>query len=246
MCSRLDLALVARDLVRSRNQGREFIRAGQVLVDGDICRKPSQSVNPQTHIAVKTEASRHRVGRGYDKLRTFLTKHPVDFSGRLVVDGGASTGGFTQIALEGGARSVLAVELGRDQLAAEIKLDPRVQSIEKFDIRNLTDLDADCDILLLDLSFVSLKEILPELRLPFAPDALLVALVKPQFELPSNKLTSAGRVRYAKDIDKALAGVFTCLPTCGWTVEHWAEVEPGPDQVNLEFLILAQRLAAGG
>lgn len=241
MSERLDQALLARELVRSRNQGREFILAGLVRVDGAIRRKPAFQVDDDSELELLAAAHRHRVGRGYDKLAAFLAGQPVRFAGRLVVDGGASSGGFTQLALERGAGRVIAVELGHGQLAAELLADPRVRSLERTDLLTVTALDAPCELLLLDLSFVSLTAILPGLRLSLAPAAELIALVKPQFELESSRLTAAGRPRRSGDAEAALASVLDCAEASGWTILATDAVEPGPDQRNREFFVHARR-----
>lgn len=245
MSPRLDQALLERGLVRSRNQGREFILSGQVTLDGEPCLRPSKTVSRESVIELKDEANRHRVGRGYDKLGHFLARHPVDFEGRLVVDGGASTGGFTQQALERGAARVVAIELGRDQLDEELRLSARVESREHRDLMQVDDLESPCEILLLDLSFVSLKQVLPALRLPLARETLLVALVKPQFEAESRDLTAAGRLRKPARAQALLESVLDCAQECGWTILATEPVEPGPDQKNREFFFLARRSRGG-
>jgi len=242
---RLDQVLLKRGLVRSRNQGREFILSGQVLLDGVACRRPSQPVSDASRIEIDEGAHRHRVGRGYDKLGRFLSLHPVEFEGRFVVDGGASTGGFTQQALERGASRVVAIELGRDQLDGELRSSPRVESCEHCDLLGVEDLDAPCEILLLDLSFISLKRVLPSIRLPFARKARIIALVKPQFEAESRELTAAGRLRNPARAEAILESVLDCARDCGWTILAKEPVEPGPDQKNREFFFLAHRELGG-
>jgi len=240
---RLDQLLVRRGLVRSRSQGREFILAGRVLVGGAACRRPGHELAADADLALMPGTSRHRVGRGYDKLRAFLDGHPLDFTGRLVVDGGAATGGFTQLALERGARCVVAVDLGEGQLAPELRGDPRVVVRERCDLRTLDDLPAPCEILLLDLSGPSLRDVLPALRLPLAPGARLVALVKPQFELPARARTSSGRVRRDRDAEQVLDAVAAAAEASGWGGTSRGQAPRGPDQLNREYFILARRRA---
>ena len=244
MSTRLDRALVERGLVRSRNQGREFILEGLVRVAGKVVTRPAEPVSAQQEILVAPAASRQRVGRGYDKLRRFLEGKGVDFSGRHVVDGGAASGGFSQLALERGAASVLAVELGRGQLAVDLRGEPRLAALEAQDIRAVTELPAPCEILLLDLSFISLRSVLPKLRLPLAPEALLIALVKPQFEAPPSALTAGGRLRDPQLAERLLAAVLDCARAEGWEPLVSEPVEPGPDQRQREYFVLARRLAA--
>jgi 23S rRNA (cytidine1920-2'-O)/16S rRNA (cytidine1409-2'-O)-methyltransferase len=242
--TRLDRALVERGLVRSRNQGREFILDGLVLVAGQVVTRPAELVGPQQEILLAPAASRQRVGRGYDKLRRFLEGKGIDFNQRHVVDGGAASGGFSQLALERGAASVLAVELGRGQLAADLRGEPRLRALEAQDIRAVTTLPAPCDILMLDLSFISLRNVLPKLRLPLAPRALLIALVKPQFEAPPSALTAGGRLRDPELGERLLAAVLECARAEGWEPLASEAVEPGPDQRQREYFVLARRLGA--
>jgi len=242
--TRLDRALVERGLVRSRNQGREFILEGLVSVAGRVVTRPAELIGPQQEILLAPAASRQRVGRGYDKLRRFLDGKGIDFAGRHVVDGGAASGGFSQLALERGAASVLAVELGHGQLALDLQNEPRLSALEAQDIRAVTTLPAPCDILLLDLSFISLRSVLPKLRLPLAPRALLIALVKPQFEAPPAALTAGGRLRDPGLAERLVAAVLDCARAEGWESLASEPVEPGPDQRQREFFVLARRQAA--
>ena len=241
MSERLDRALVSRGLVKSRNQGREFILDGLVRVDGATVRRPAVTVAPEQTLALDPAASEHRVGRGYDKLSRFLSVHPVEFEARGVVDGGACTGGFTQVALERGAAWVLAVELGEGQLDPSLAAEPRVTSLEKTDLLTLETLPAPCDVLLLDLSFTSLKSILPALRLPLAEGARMIALVKPQFEAPAKALTAAGRLRDASVATRLVEAVLDCARTEGWEILATEPVALGPDQRQEETFVLARR-----
>lgn len=246
MNSRLDRALVERGFVRSRNQGREFILEGLVSVDGQIVTRPAEPVRTEQTISLAAAASRRRVGRGYDKLRRFLEGKSLDFRGRQVVDGGAASGGFSQYALEQGAAAVLAVELGHGQLDAALSEEPRLQLLEAQDIRAVASLPAPCEILLLDLSFISLCAVLPKLKLPLAAGARLVALIKPQFEAPSGALTAGGRLRDAALAERLRDKVLDCAQVQGWAILAVEAVEPGPDQRQREFFVLAAWHGAAG
>jgi len=243
---RLDQALVDRALVRSRSQGREFIRAGLVRVGGSVCLKPGRLVSPGEDLALAAQASVHRVGRGYDKLGAFLAEHPLDFRDRFVLDGGACTGGFTQQALERGARAVLAVDSGRGQLAPALGTDPRVESREGMDLREIKVLPAPCEILLLDLTGTSLVDLLPDLAFPLAPGAHLLALVKPQYEVSARERTGGGRVKSGSSARRAVDRVLDCLWEQGWRILARQDIEPGPDQSNRETFVLAQYMDRGG
>jgi len=237
--ARLDRVLVERGLVRSRNQGREFILEGLVSVDGRVVTRPAEPVRAEQGITLATAANARRVGRGYDKLRRFLAGKPVAFQGRQVVDGGAASGGFSQYALEQGAAAVLAVELGRGQLDRDLRTDPRLRVLEAQDIRAVTALPAPCEILLLDLSFISLCAVLPKLKLPLAPAAWLVALIKPQFEAPPGALTAGGRLRDGALAERLRDQVLDCARAQGWEIIAVETVAPGPDQRQREYFALA-------
>lgn len=247
MSVRLDRALVERGFVRSRNQGREFILEGLVSVEGQVVTRPAEPVRAEQAISLAAAASQRRVGRGYDKLRRFLAGKPIDFRGRQVVDGGAASGGFSQYALEQGAAAVLAVELGRGQLDASLREEPRLRLLEAQDVRAVTHLPEPCEILLLDLSFISLCSVLPKLKLPLAAGAWLVALIKPQFEAPPGALTAGGRLRDAALAERLRDKVLDCARAQGWEILGVDAVEPGPDQRQREFFALARwRGAARG
>lgn len=201
--ARLDRALVERGLLPSRERAQAAIAAGLVLVDGRRASRPSQRVAAEQAIAVLGDPIGY-VGRGGQKLAAALDHWQVDVSGRVVLDVGASTGGFTHCLLQRGARLVFAVDVGRDQLDPSLRRDPRVISLEETDIRSLAALPAQpalgaqpplVDLVTIDVSFISLTLVLPA-ALPFLQaDALLLCLVKPQFELGPGRVGKKGVVR---------------------------------------------------
>lgn len=187
--TRLDAALAARGLARSRSHAATLIAAGVVSVDGRPVIKASTSVNDDADITLAE--SDHYVSRGAQKLLAALDAFQVRIDGRLALDMGASTGGFTQVLRERGARKVLAVDVGHDQLAASIAADPAVVGVEGFNVRHMTreslgeatgEKDAP-DVIVGDLSFISLELVLPAVAAVAASDADIVLLVKPQFEV---------------------------------------------------------------
>jgi 23S rRNA (cytidine1920-2'-O)/16S rRNA (cytidine1409-2'-O)-methyltransferase len=186
---RLDAALAARGLARSRTHAATLISAGVVSVDGRPVVKPSMKVAESNEISVA--ASDHYVSRAAHKLIAALDGFGVDPAGRVVLDAGASTGGFTQVLLERGARTVLAVDVGHGQLAAELRDAPGLVLVEGCNVRNLdratlaglTGVDEPPSLVTADLSFISLTTVLPALRATATDDADYVLLVKPQFEV---------------------------------------------------------------
>jgi 23S rRNA (cytidine1920-2'-O)/16S rRNA (cytidine1409-2'-O)-methyltransferase len=189
MSPRLDAELAARGLARSRSHATQLIAGGLVSVDGRPVVKPSTSVDASTTIEVA--GSDHYVSRGAHKLLAALDAFPVGVEGRVALDLGASTGGFTQVLRERGARPVLAVDVGHGQLSTVVASDPDVVSVEGYNVRFMTadslaaatGVDERPRVVTGDLSFISLTHVLPAVVETAAPDADVVLLVKPQFEV---------------------------------------------------------------
>lgn len=179
---RLDEALAQRGLVQSRSQAADYIRRGRVKVDGVVSSKPGKLVRPEATVVV-TGQDRY-VSRAGEKLASIAAALNLDFKGRVVLDVGSSTGGFTDFALQHGATKVIAVEAGKDQLHPKLHGNQRIELHEQTDIRELTELSVPADIVVIDVSFVSLREILPHVRTLANPLTQIVAMVKPQFEAP--------------------------------------------------------------
>lgn len=186
---RLDAALAARGLVRSRTQAAALIAEGRVSVDGRPVVKASFKVGPDARLSV--EASDHYVSRAAHKLVAALDGFAVDPAGEVALDAGASTGGFSQVLLERGARTVLAVDVGHGQLAPELHGAPGLVLVEGCNVRGLTPASLAAatgvadrpGLVTADLSFISLTTVLSALRATAADDADFVLLVKPQFEV---------------------------------------------------------------
>ncbi len=191
--ARLDLALMRQGLVPSRARGQALIRAGLVLVDGEPVRRSDLLVPPGARIALRREGA--YVSRGGEKLAAALDRFRVDPRGRACLDVGASTGGFTDVLLQRGASSVVALDVGYGQLAWALRQDPRVQVVERVNIRYLDRLPRPADLAVIDVSFISLRLVLPQVRRLLSPPADVVALVKPQFEVGKAKVGKGGVVR---------------------------------------------------
>jgi 23S rRNA (cytidine1920-2'-O)/16S rRNA (cytidine1409-2'-O)-methyltransferase len=177
---RLDIALTQRKMTASRSQAESWIKLGKVVVDGRIVTKPGHFVNGCSNIKLMAEVQ--YVSRAGLKLASVADVFRLDFKGKLVVDVGSSTGGFTDYALRHGARQVYAVDVGTDQLHPSLRADPRVKSCEKTDIRDFY-LREIPDIIVIDVSFISLRQILPHIYNNLAGEKTqIVAMVKPQFE----------------------------------------------------------------
>ncbi len=192
---RLDLALVERGLFPSRQQAQAAIMAGKVQIDGRVAAKASDSVLQDSQVVV---AARERfVGRGGIKLEGAIEHFSIDCTGLAALDIGASTGGFTDCLLQRGATKVFAVDVGHGQLAWKIRDDPRVVTIEKCNARHLSraEIPEPIQLCVIDVSFISLTLILPNAFELLTPDGVILALIKPQFELAREDVGRGGIVR---------------------------------------------------
>ena len=188
---RLDKALVQLGLVATRSQAESYIRLGRVKVAGRLITKPGYFVHDLS--LVELDQPEQFVSRAGLKLASVADKLAVDFRGKLVLDVGSSTGGFTDYALSRGARRVICVDVGTDQLHPKLRRDARVELHEKTDIRDFAT-DQSVDIILIDVSFISLREVLPHLAGLATRQTQVVAMVKPQFET-GNRLKNRGVIK---------------------------------------------------
>lgn len=241
MSLRLDKALLERGLVPTRSRARDMIVRGAVSVDGVVTQKPGALVREGAVIALGEPAD--YVSRGGLKLEAALDYFGFDASGRVVLDVGASTGGFTEVLLARGARHVFAVDVGRGQLHARLRGDPRVTSLEGCDARDLARdvIGQPIDAVVADVSFISLEKALPPSLDLAEPGAWLVALVKPQFEAGPQAIGKGGIVRDAAvrraQADK-LAAWIGARP--GWRVTGVIESPIEGGSGNQEFLVGAR------
>jgi 23S rRNA (cytidine1920-2'-O)/16S rRNA (cytidine1409-2'-O)-methyltransferase len=208
---RLDQLLVGRGLFPSREQARRAILAGEISVATRIADKPSELFDEQTEIEVKP--TRKYVGRGALKLESALERFDIDVHRKTALDIGASTGGFTDCLLQRGAERIYAVDVGYGQLDWKLRTDPRVIALEKTNARFLTrdQVQELVDICVIDVSFISLTLILPNAFSLLKPDGVILALIKPQFELQRPDVGKGGIVRdpllHQKAQDKIVAFV---------------------------------------
>lgn len=192
MKQRLDIEMAQRKLVSSRSQAESYIRLGQVKVNGFAAKKTGQMVSEEDTIVLA--AGEQYVGRAALKLKSADAVFHLDFRNAVVLDVGSSTGGFTQYALRKGAAKVIAVDVGTDQLHPSLRGEPRIELHEKTDIRDFTT-EEKIDMVLSDVSFISLTEILPHVAQLMSPQTLLVAMVKPQFEAGQSNLKHKGVIK---------------------------------------------------
>lgn len=238
---RLDVYLAEKNLCNSRTSAARLIEAGGVTVNGKTADKPSLSVSESDEILVAEEKQPRFVGRGGLKLEGAIEKFGLDISGKICVDVGASTGGFTDCMLQYGAARVYAVDVGTDQLAEKLRNDPRVVSLEQMDIRDFT-LEQPADFIGADTSFISQRLILPHIFRLLKDGGETVVLIKPQFEVGSKGLlTKKGVVKDEKLRLKTVSEIKSFAERCGFKVVG-TEVSPitGGDG-NIEYLLALRK-----
>jgi 23S rRNA (cytidine1920-2'-O)/16S rRNA (cytidine1409-2'-O)-methyltransferase len=191
--TRLDQAVVARGLVISRSQAESWIRLGKVKVNGVVVTKTGFPVAEDADIELT--ANEQYVSRAGLKLASVAATLKLDFRDKVMLDVGSSTGGFTDYALRHGARKVIAVELGTDQLHPSLHGHPQIELHEQTDIRAMHDLSAMPDIVVIDVSFISLREILPHVAKLSGTQTQIIAMVKPQFEAAASKFKHKGVIK---------------------------------------------------
>ncbi len=242
---RLDQLLVTRGLAASRERARALVLAGEVSVGGARVSKAGTLVDPAADVAVR-QPDHPWVGRGGLKLAHALAAFGLDVTGHAVLDIGASTGGFTDVVLQGGAARVVALDVGQGQLDWRLRTDPRVVVLERVNARYLRpdDLPPELrafDLVTIDVSFISLAHILPVVPPLLAPGGRVVALVKPQFEAGRDEVGKGGIVRDPAVHDRVIAAVRAEAVRVGLTP---MAVEPSPvtgAEGNREFLLLLSR-----
>jgi len=239
---RVDVLVVERGLAESRTKAQALILAGQVVVDDQRVDKPGSLVPVEAELRLKGEVLPY-VSRGGLKLKAAMDRFGLDVSGRVCADIGASTGGFTDCLLQHGATRVHAIDVGYGQLHEKLRKDPRVRSRERVNARYLTDEDLPEKVgaVVIDVSFISLTQVLPSVLTFLEPGGLLVALVKPQFEVGPERVGKGGVVRDAAARQDAIDTVTAFVREQGLTVRGLMDSPvPGPAG-NVEALLVADR-----
>lgn len=258
---RADAALVERGLARSRAVAKELIEAGRVSAAGQTVTKASATVDP-AELEV-TGDLQSWVGRAAYKLLGALEAFPVDPRGRRCIDVGASTGGFTQVLLHHGAREVVALDVGHGQLAAAVRGDPRVVEHSGTNVRDARpdQLGGTADLVVADLSFISLRLVLDPLSALIAPAGDLITLVKPQFEVGRERLARTGVVSSPHERNRVLREVLGAVGEVGLSAHGlmaspieggtgnreyllWARHEPRGSMSDMDVQTVLQRLLA--
>jgi len=244
---RLDQLLTARGLVASWERARRLVMAGAVLVEDRPVTKPGTLVPEQAAVRLRRANSPY-ASRGGEKLAGALDAFGIDPRGRVALDVGASTGGFTDCLLQRGAPRVIAVDVGRGQLAWRLRQDARVVLLERTNARTLEAraLPATPSLAVVDVSFISLAHVLPAVAAVLTAGGTLVVLVKPQFEVGRDRVGKGGVVRDDADRAAAVAGVHLAAERLGLAVRGEAEsVLPGP-KGNREVFLWLEKAGADG
>lgn len=234
---RVDAALKARGLAESRERARKLIEAGLVTVNGRGIEKPAFSVSDGDVLAV-VGALHPYVGRGGLKLQRALEVFEIDPTGRVCMDIGASTGGFTDVLLKGGAQRVYAIDVGEGQLHPSLRGDPRVVNLEHTNARALSaDMFSPRPTLgVMDVSFISIRLILPAALQVLGAEGRMIALIKPQFEAGRGRVGKGGIVSDAQTHGEVVASIRDFLPPLGWRMADLTASPVTGGDGNIEFL----------
>jgi len=234
---RLDLVLVQRDLVSSREEGRRRILAAEVLVNDQPLTKASALVDQAAEVRLK--AISPYVSRGGLKLEKALRQFQIDIKNKVALDVGASTGGFTHCLISHGARRVYSVDCGYGQLDWKLRNDPRVVVLERRNIRYLevSDLPSLADLATIDVSFISLRLVLPKVKTLLSGGGEIIALIKPQFEVGKGKVGKGGVVRSSAEHVRVIDEIKEAATGLGFTTQEVTESPLLGPKGNKEFLI---------
>ena len=245
---RVDLLLVEQGLATSRTAAQSLLESGRVSLDGQVISKASSKFPAGTPLQVRPDPADRFVSRGGQKLDGALRQAGLDITGWRVLDVGQSTGGFTDCALQAGAEYVVGVDVGHDQLHPRLWDDPRVRCFEGVNARALdsrTLLQANdgqpFDLMVCDVSFISLTLILPSALPLLGESGRLLGLVKPQFEVGRGALGHGGIVRDESLFAGVQAKISNCLDELDWEVEQWFDSPLTGADGNREFFVLARR-----
>ncbi len=232
---RLDIYLVEMGLCKTRSAAQNLIKAGEVKVNGELVKKSSLAVSVEDQIQILKE--KVYVGRGADKLLSILTKVDIDFNQKIVGDIGASTGGFTQIALDRGASKVYAIDVGTNQLAKELRENQRVENKEGVNVKFPFELEDKLEIILVDLSFISLTKVLKNILVHLHPKGKAVVLIKPQFESSKKEKNKQGVVKDVETQKEVCRSIFDFVLSLDFKVMGIHKCEVKGKKGNQEFFI---------
>jgi 23S rRNA (cytidine1920-2'-O)/16S rRNA (cytidine1409-2'-O)-methyltransferase len=241
MKERLDKVIRQRRLIRSRSRAQRMIEAGRVKVNGHVITRSGHPIDPEAEIEILSYEK--YVSRGGEKLEAALERFRIDPRGKVCLDVGSSTGGFTDCLVQSGARRVYAVDVGHDQLHPNLRRDERVVVREGLNARYLEpqDIGEPIELATIDVSFISLKLILPSLQNIVAPGGDLIALVKPQFEVGKDSLPANGVVKDATERQRAVAELEAFIrDATPWEVHDRIDSPIPGEKGNVEVFVHAR------
>ena len=242
--ARLDTEIFERGLCKSRERAKQLIKNGNVTVDGKVCRKPAYRVSRDSDISVTGDVHRY-VGRGGLKLEKAVEYFNIDLNGKVCLDIGASTGGFTDCMLQNGASLVFALDVGHSQLDEKLLSDSRVVNMEKTNIRetSVSDFSSEIEFISTDVSFISLKLVLPKIKEILKEGGSSVVLVKPQFEAGKSGLSKNGIVKEPKVHRQILSDLLVFADNCGFSVSGICVSPVRGGSGNSEYLMYLKHKA---
>jgi len=237
---RIDKLLVDRGLADSRTKAQALVMAGAVLVNEQLVKKPSELFSSDANIRIKADATSRYVSRGGVKLEAALREFQIDVSGLVCLDVGASTGGFTDCLLQHGARKVVAIDVGHNQMDWKVRHDPRVDPREGVNARYLAaaDFDGAFDLATIDVSFISATKILPAVVPLLNASGRIITLVKPQFEVGKGEVGKGGIVKDPTQHQRVIAEVNSVAKSLGLSIGGVIESPIQGAEWNIEFLAL--------
>ena len=240
---RIDKLLLDRNLADSRTKAQALIMAGAVLVDEQLVKKPSELFPSDANIRLKAEATSRYASRGGLKLEAALVEFGIDVSGLMCLDVGASTGGFTDCLLQHGARRIVALDVGHNQIDWKLRNDPRVEVREGLNARYLSpsDFDSQFDLATIDVSFISATKILPAIVPLLCERGHIVTLIKPQFEVGKGEVGKGGIVKNPAQHKYVITQVNATAKSLGLNVRGVIQSPITGMDGNVEFLALYQK-----
>jgi len=235
---RIDILLANSGLVESRNKGQRLVMAGEVEVDGQLVHKPSELFDPSCHITIRKKP--RYVSRGGLKLEKAIIEFDInDIAGKICADIGSSTGGFTDCLLQNGAEKVYAVDVGFGQLHQSIRKNPKVIVMERINVKDVKDFPEPIDLVTIDVSFISLKQVFPIIKNWCKQKKMrVIALIKPQFEV-GRKIAAKGKgvIHSDKDREKVVKDILSTVQDEGFDVLGVTESPIKGPKGNVEFLV---------
>jgi len=235
---RIDKLMVDQGMVKTRSQARMLIKQGDVLCDGVMVSKPGKTVTENNKIEI-TQRNLF-VSRGAYKLQKAIQEFDLDFTGKIVADCGASTGGFTQVALKNGASKVYAIDVGHDQLDNMVKEDSRVINLEGVNLKNPLTLPEKVDICVADLSFISITKVYTTMDSLLKSSGFSMVLIKPQFEAGKSRLGKGGIVKEGMQ-EEILAEVVAWFEDNGFSADQICESPIKGKTGNIEYLAVIRK-----